>query len=119
MKSLKYILVAALAAASLPSMACYSEGSTVGTVQSISYRGFMLKSWEGKLVVDGESFSGNQRKMRGGNVWNFSTQSRLVADVLNQAMSTGKRVKVDYCQVVISIATSTRYRVTDVSILDQ
>lgn len=76
---------------------CYSEGGRVGTVQKFSQKGFVIKSYEGELVMDGTKFKASyEGSIRGGNVWAFSAEDKDVAKVIESAAMSGNSVTLKY-----------------------
>ena len=115
----KIIMVAALAfTAMTATAACFSEGVRVGSVQKFSSKGFVNKSWEGELVMEGEKIKGNANGIRGGNIWAFSVLDPAVAKNIDDAVMTGGQIALKYCQVTVlqeplwQTATNTQYRIT-------
>ena len=119
------IVVAMMAMFSTPAFAeCYSEGIRVGSVQKFSQRGFVNKSWEGELVMEGTKFKGSNGSVRGGNVWAFSVMDASVAKVIEEAVMTGGEVALKYCQanpldVTRGLTMSTPYKVVFASLRKQ
>ncbi len=114
---MKKVLFGLLAAAMLTSAqaGCYSEGVRVGTLQKFSVKGYVSKSWEGELVMEGVKLKGtNEGGTRGGNVWAFSVLDPAVAKVIDEAAMTGGAIALKYCQAVPLTAlgvTDTPYRI--------
>lgn len=81
--------------------ASYSEGFRVGTIQKISKKGFLLKTYEGELTqgmietsVDPASGGGTGVSTR---IWYFSAeQDPKLLEAMNQAIEMNKRVKLYY-----------------------
>lgn len=91
----KIALAIALTVATVPAFAeCYSDGIRVGVVQKISKKGYMMKSWEGELVMQGMDAQGR----RISNVWKFSTLNAQAAAAIEQAAMSGREVALKYCQ---------------------
>lgn len=88
------LMMVLLCVAASAQAGCYSEGIRVGIVQKISKKGYVNKSWEGELVMDGVKARGAAST----NIWDFSTLSPEVAKVLEDAAMTGKPVALKYCQ---------------------
>lgn len=113
---MKHLVLAAAAAISITSCsmahACYSDGYRAGLIQKLSSKGFVSKSYEGELVMDGIKFRSTGP---GGNVWKFSARSKEVGQQLEQAMMTQRPVTVKYCQELFSVTTDTKYVVTSVT----
>ena len=94
---------------------CYSDGVRVGQIQKFSQKGFINKSWEGELVLEGMKFKSNAQGASGGNVWKFSVLDASVASAINDAVMSGNPVALKYCQVVFTgFQSDTGYRVTQV-----
>lgn len=114
----KLMVCAVLAVAALSGFAqadCYSEGVRVGSVQKFSAKGWVNKSWEGELVMDGTKFSSNGNGSRGGNVWKFSVLEPAIASQIDDAVMGGKPVALKYCQVAFALGqTDTPYRIVKV-----
>lgn len=118
---MKKTLFAALIAAAFATSAaagCYSEGVRVGTVQKFSLKGFITKSWEGELVMEGTKLkAGAEGGTRGGNVWAFSVEDAEVAKVIDNAAMSGGQVALRYCQnnplnPLKGLDAGTSYRIT-------
>ena len=97
---------------------CYSEGIRTGSVQKISAKGMVNKSWEGELVMEGTKIRGSaEGGIRGGNVWAFSVLDPAVAKVIENAAMTGGSVALKYCQAnpltkfATNFTTETTYRI--------
>ncbi len=113
MKHLFLVATAALSFAAAPTAhACYSEGYRTGLIQKLSSKGFIIKSYEGELVMDGVKF---RQAGGGGNVWKFSARSDTVGKQLEQAMMEQRPVTLKYCQELISVTTNTKYVITSVT----
>lgn len=117
---MKFNLVAAMAIALASGVhaECYSEGVRVGTVQKFSMKGFITKSWEGELVMEGVKLkAGAEGGTRGGNVWAFSVDDAAVAKVIDNSIMTGGLVALRYCQnnplnPLKGFSAQTSYRIT-------
>ena len=112
---MKFKLLAAilLTASTFAYAGCYSEGVRVGTVQKFSVKGFVNKSWEGELVMEGTKVSTQGNSTRGGNVWKFSVTDKQVAATVEDAVMSGKPVALKYCQGVFTFGqTDTTYEIT-------
>lgn len=116
----KTLIALALALAALGSASagsCYSEGVRVGSIQKFSQKGFVNKSWEGELVMEGFKLAAGAKGVRGGDVWAFSVLDANVAKVIDGVVMTGGSVAVRYCQAnpydpTVSLSTDTEYRIT-------
>ncbi len=108
------ILIAAIVAASSANAGdCYSEGTRVGDLQKFSQKGLINKSWEGELVMEGTKIKSSANGVSGGNVWRFSVLDPSVAKVIDNAMMTGNKVALRYCQTLLPMLQSdTGYRIT-------
>lgn len=110
-------LVAAMVLSSAAYAECYSEGIRVGSVQKISAKGMVSKSWEGELVLEGTKFSSGQNGVKGGNVWAFSVLDPAVAKVIENSAMTGGQIALKYCQAnpltkfATNFTTDTTYRI--------
>ena len=116
MKKIAFIAAAFISMAAQAD--CYSEGVRVGTVQKFSVKGFMTKSWEGELVMEGVKLkAGAEGGTRGGNVWAFSVSDAAVAKVIDNAVMSGGVVALRYCQnnplnPLKGLDAQTSYRIT-------
>ena len=98
--SLKLLLaVAALTCTSAYAADCYSEGVRVGTIQKFSSKGYVNKSYEGELVMEGTKLKATENGTVGGNVWKFSASDPAVAKVIDEATMSGSPVALKYCQI--------------------
>lgn len=95
----KLILVCLMVISTLTFAECYSEGVRVGTIQKFSSKGFVTKSYEGELVMDGTQVKSSGSGLRGGNVWKFSASDPAVAKVIDEATMLGVPVALKYCQI--------------------
>lgn len=97
---------------------CFSEGMRVGTIQKISSKGIVNKSWEGELVQSGYRTRSGSGLL---NVWRFSVLRPDVAKKLDDAAMTGDEVAVKYCQSALHnpLTQSTDYEITDVVLRKQ
>lgn len=66
----------------------YAEGQDTGTLNYFSCQGIVFKTYEGKLIQEGN------KKMMESNEFRFSVDDEQVADQLMR--STGKTVEVHY-----------------------
>lgn len=112
---MRRLILAATAALSLAAattaQACYSDGYRAGLIQKLSSKGFISKSYEGELVMDGVKF----RQTGGGNVWKFSARNDTIGKQLEQAMVEQRPVTLKYCQELFSVTTDTKYIITSVT----
>ncbi|HXD91925.1 MAG TPA: hypothetical protein VNX01_01860 [Bacteroidia bacterium] len=76
----------------------YSEGDRAGTISKFSKKGFIFKTYEGELNVGAQGQVGNMQN----NLWEFSVNGidnvEDLAKVLQDAMLSGKRVRLHYKQ---------------------
>lgn len=86
-----------------------SNGSRVGLVTKLSYKGYIFRSWEGEMLVGkGES----------ANVWAFSVIDKSLVNDVKAAMLKGHRVEIEYTQQFFTLTRDTSYIVTHVNPLD-
>ena len=74
----------------------YSEGDRAGVISKLSTKGYVIKTTEGELNVGAQGQVGNMSN----NLWAFSISGgdeKLRKDI-EDAMTTGKRVKLHYEQ---------------------
>lgn len=72
----------------------YSEGTRAGNLIKISYKGVVLKTYEGQLNLGG--FQSNDQSGISGNIWEFSVWDDEIYKQLQQY--EGKQVKLFYRQ---------------------
>lgn len=95
------VLVIGAATIAFLMFASYSEGFRVGTIQKISKKGFLLKTYEGELTqgmietsVDPASGGGTGVSTR---IWYFSAQQdEPLLRAMDDAIEKNKRVKLFY-----------------------
>lgn len=84
----------------------YSDGSRVGTVTKLSYKGLIWKSWEGEMVMGGvrqnQDENGNLNTVA--NVFAFNVDPDAVEKV-RKAQESGRPVKLIYRQWWLSPLT--------------
>lgn len=117
-KIIATISLAAMLSACAPN---YSDGFREGVVQKASYKGLIVKSFEGELVTQGFTARQVGQHMRMGNVWTFSATDKKIADQLSEAASTGKPVKLYYTQWFIKppFSQDTRYNITKLEYVNE
>lgn len=82
----------------------YSSGSRAGMINKISKKGFLWKTYEGQMALEGIVSSGESM---GANVWDFSIDNQArhgenvneLSKKLNEALESGQKVKVNYIEV--------------------
>jgi hypothetical protein len=102
MSKLKQILVVVLFL--LLIAGCYilfgnlSEGARAGTMIKFSSKGYIIKTYEGELNLGMILNNENGAQSSIANIWKFSVHrgDTKVVDVLQDALLSGKRVKVRY-----------------------
>ena len=83
----------------------YSFGSRAGMINKMSNKGFIWKTYEGQMALEGIVSSGESM---GANVWEFSIDNQArhgekvdeLAKKLNEALESGQKVKAKYIQVI-------------------
>lgn len=75
----------------------YSDGSRTGYVTKISHRGVLFKTWEGEMNF-GFFGVGGQSGKPSENIWYFSVDDKAVAQEVQKASETGKKVTLFYKQ---------------------
>lgn len=98
----------------------YSTGSRAGTIIKLSKKGVLFKTWEGELNMT--MFVGDMSAAAAiANLWKFSVHrsDTAVVRILNDAMLSGQRVKLDYDEHYIRLPWNgeTTYFVTKVELL--
>lgn len=90
----------------------YSKGTRTGYLIKISYKGVLLKTFEGQLNLGGFQQPGQPAVM--GNVWEFSVPKREVYEKLQQY--EGKQVTLHYKEKIRAMPWQgdTNYFVYDV-----
>lgn len=84
----------------------YSNGSRVGVVTKLSYKGIFYKSWEGELNMGGvrQQTDSDGHVSTVANVFEFNADPGAVA-ALQAAMRTGAPVELTYRQWFVSPVT--------------
>lgn len=77
----------------------YSTGFRDGTIQKLSEKGFLWKTLEGELAMDGVKVRGSGGDVRGGSVMEFSLVDRELFRRL-EALPSGTRVRLHYRKVM-------------------
>lgn len=76
----------------------YSEGTRIGVVTKLSYKGLFWKSWEGTLNQGGTKIEsdgqGNSQVVA--NAIDFNVSDPEVIEQLKSAASSGSRVEIHY-----------------------
>lgn len=99
-----------------------SRGERAGVVTRFSYKGAFCKTWEGELhyagangtiAADSWTFSIDRYSRRGEDIQKLS-------DILNEAQRSGKRVRIEYAQEMITgpCRSGTNYLVQKVEIVE-
>ena len=81
----------------------YSEGTRSGVLSKLSKKGFILKTWEGTLLL------GSGDRVR----WDFSVRDKNLAEKLQDLQ--GSRVKVEYEEDFIEYYYNTKYNIINFS----
>lgn len=98
----------------------YSAGSRVGTVNKLSFKGSVYKSWEGEMSMGGMRSVTNSdgNSTLAANVFEFSVDQQhaaIVVPKLQEAMRYGRRVELVYTQWAIApFNQETKYNIVDV-----
>ncbi len=97
--------------------AVYSDGFRDGNVQKFSYRGLIVKSWEGELALPGFRPAGTDGAIS--NVFAFSVTDDTIIKQL-QELPPEAHVRLHYREVVLNahMYHSTPYRITKVEVLN-
>lgn len=83
----------------------YSDGDRVGVVTKLSHKGILCKTWEGELLVDSLRVlprGGGSQKVK--TAWAFTVGDESVVPKLQDAMLSGKRVRLHYQQSAFSVS---------------
>ncbi len=72
----------------------YSGGSRVGVINKYSTRGFILKTNEGTMAMEGQASEGSTT----GRTWEFSVVDDAIDSKVKQALDSMIKVKVDYSE---------------------
>lgn len=99
----------------------YSNGARVGVVTKFSRKGAVCKTYEGEMNAGGfrNSSDGEGNTTVVANIFLFTVKSRELADEVERAMESGKRVKLTYEEVAFRdpCSTSSGYFVSKVEVL--
>lgn len=90
----------------------YSNGSRTGYINKFSEKGVVFKTHEGDLTMT----LGTNQKGIGVNTWSFSVKDENIAYTVEEAMESGKKVKLTYEQKMTAVPWKgdTAYFVTKV-----
>lgn len=95
---LAVIFIVVLGCIYLATKLTYSEGDRAGTISKFSKKGYIFKTYEGELNVGAQGQVGNMQN----NLWEFSVNGvdnvEGLAKVLQDALLSGKRVRLHYKQ---------------------
>lgn len=91
----------------------YSTGSRVGTIVKLSSKGTVSKTWEGQLMLGAGATAIP-------TTWEFTIADDAIAAQVQEAMDSGKRVRLEYNERGITMPWEgdTDYNVTKVVRLD-
>ena len=100
----KYIVIIALGAIALmfgkytiPTFGNTSEGERVGTIQKMTNRGMIAKTYEGEMAMDGIKSTNSENGSNSiSSVFEFSVKDKALFDTINAHL--GQKVKVYYKQ---------------------
>ena len=113
MKRLAIMLTVALAFAPLLT-ACgdYSDGDRIGVIQKFSHKGFLVKTWEGDMLLGGIVSHDSSTVDSGGNVhtsvtmgtnvWSFTVENPALVEQVQHYMNAGIPVRVTYHQELMA-----------------
>lgn len=89
-----------------------SDGTRIGTITKFSQKGFMVKSWEGEMVLGG--IRGAAQGGTVANTWQFTVIKTDLAPKVEALL--GKEVKVKYHQVLVHnpLARDTSYEILSI-----
>jgi len=81
----------------------YSKGARTGMINKFSKKGFLWKTYEGEMALEGMVSSGSTS---GANTWDFSIDNEArhgekidsLVKAINQYLSAGTKVKVTYIE---------------------
>lgn len=95
----------------------YSEGTRVGVITKLSYKGIFWKSWEGSINQGGTKQTtdseGNSQVVT--NAIEFNVSNPEIIDKLKAAVDSGNRVEITYRQWLIHpLSIDNEYVVVDV-----
>lgn len=97
----------------------YSDGQREGTLQKLTNKGMIWRTWEGELAVEGMKISGNKDGMSGGNVFSFTVDDPAVVEAMRSAV--GHKVRLHYREALTHVPWNgdTSYRITRAEVLGQ
>jgi hypothetical protein len=72
----------------------YSGGSRVGVINKYSTRGFVLKTNEGTMAMEGQASESSTT----GRTWEFSVDDDVIDGKVKQALDSMTKVKIDYSE---------------------
>lgn len=97
----------------------YSEGARTGTITKFSHKGIIVKSYEGELNMGGLKMStdknGNNSAVA--NIFQFSVVDPSIIKTIEEALDSGKPIKLSYTQYFIKpFGLETQYVITKADI---
>ena len=102
-------------------MSNYSTGARTGIVNKSSHRGLLFKSWEGEVNMGGmrdvsTGEAGHTNIVA--NIYEFSVTDNKVAQEIQEALDSGRPVKLSYHQYLVKpFGLSTSYVIDKVDAL--
>ncbi len=76
----------------------YSDGYRVGVIEKFSRKGFVFKSWEGRMILQGYTRDGDGNLVVRSFPFSVLPQHQAIAAQIEAAMSSGSPVRVHYRQ---------------------
>lgn len=72
---------------------CYttSEGNRVGTITKFSSKGFLVRTWEGEMILGGSGASGSSV-----NTWRFSVADESLVAAIQAAQKKAEVITLQY-----------------------
>lgn len=93
----------------------YSIGARTGTVTKFSNKGMFMKSFEGELNMGGlkQSSDKNGKTTAVANIFEFSVTEPSIIKTIEEALDSGKSVKLSYTQYFVKpLGIETPYVIT-------
>ena len=89
----------------------YSTGERTGTITKFSEKGFIFKTWEGKMTLGGVGATGASE-----NIWDFSCEDKNIIEKIKQKQRLGELTTLKYNEelIVAPWRGKTKYIIIDV-----
>lgn len=101
----------------IPTFGNYSEGERVGILQKFSHKGYLIKTWEGEMAMEGIRVRSGDNSTTASSVFSFSVLNDSVVKILKDHV--GSKLRVHYHETIHTSWAdgSTNYFIDKVEVL--